>query len=155
MKFNGLACSQENGETRSMIDVCLCIKLGDKNFSELKIPGMQVSAKLQSSNRTIFLNKCHTAEKNGKIHAARPPTVFHRCASEKIVLLLDCSLAESCISGILSSQKFLSPGFMHKHVDHGPRLSVFLRARQPVKFYDTSSYQDGLAILLISLCLLL
>ena len=152
MKFNGLACSQENGETRLM---CLCIKPGDKNVCELKIPEMQVSAKLQSSNRMIFLNKCHAAEKNGKIHAARPPTVFHRRASEIIVLLLDCSFAESCISRILSSQKCFPQSFMHKHVDHRLRLSVFLRARQPVKFHDTSSYQGGLAILLISLCLLL
>ena len=86
---------------------------------------MQVSAKLRSSNRTIFLNKRHAAEKNGKIHAARPPTVLYRRASEKIVVLLDFSFAETCISGILSSQKSLLPSSMHKHVDHGPRLSGF------------------------------
>ena len=27
---------------------------------------------------------------------------------------------------------------MHKHVDHGTRLSVLLRASQPVEFHDTS-----------------
>ena len=117
---------------------------------------MQVSAKLRSSNRTIFLNKRHAAEKNGKIHAARPPTVLYRRASEKIVVLLDFSFAETCISGILSSQKSLLPSSMHKHVDHGLHLSgFFFRASQPVKFHDTSSYPDSLAILLISLCLLL
>ena len=74
----------------------------------------------------------------------------------KIVLLLDFSFAEICISGILSSQKFLSPSFMHnEHVDHGPRLSVLLRASQPVKFHETSSYPYTLAIVLISLCVLL
>ena len=34
---------------------------------------------------------------------------------------------------------------MNKHIDHGPRLSVFLRASQLVKIYDTSSYQDTFA----------
>ena len=114
---------------------------------------MQVSAKLLSSNRTIFLNKPHTAEKNGKIRAARPAMVLYRRASEKIVLLLDCSFTETCISRILSSQKSLPPSFMHKHVDHRPRLSVFLRASQPVKFHDTSSYQDALAIYIAKIAL--
>ena len=33
---------------------CLYIKLGGKDFCELKIPEMQVSIKLQSNNRAIF-----------------------------------------------------------------------------------------------------
>ena len=78
------------------------MKLGSEDFCQLKIPEMQVSARLKSSNRTIFVNKFHTAEKNGNFHAARPIKVLYRRASEKIVLLLDCSLAETCISGILS-----------------------------------------------------
>ena len=78
-----------------------------------------------------------------------------RYASEKIALLLDCSFVETCISGILSSFKSSLVSFMNKHVDHGPRLSVFLRANQPVKFHNTSSYPYALAILLISLCMLL
>ena len=80
-------------------------------------------------------------------------TVLSRRASETS-LLLDFSFVETCISGILSSFKSSLVSFMNKHVDHGPCLSVFLRASQPVKFHDTSSYPDVLAILLISLCLL-
>ena len=72
--------------------------------------------------------------------------MLSRRASEKNALLLDFSFVETSISEILSSQKSLPPSFMHKHVDHGPRLSVFLRVSQLVKFHDTSSYQDALAI---------
>ena len=53
MKFNGLACSQENRETRSMIDIFIH-KLTSEDLNEVKIPEMQVSTKLQSSNRAIF-----------------------------------------------------------------------------------------------------
>ena len=81
--------------------------------------------------------------------------MLSRRASEKIALLLDCSFVETCITETLSSFKSSLVSFMNKHIDHGPRLSVFLRASQPVKFHDTSSYPDALAILLILLCLLL
>ena len=46
-----------------------------------------------------------------------------------IVQLLDRSFVETCISGILSSQKSLPPSFMHKHVDNEPRHDF--------KFHDT------------------
>ena len=43
--------------------------LTNEDFCEFNIPEMQVLAMLQSNKRTIFLNKRHAAEKNGKIHA--------------------------------------------------------------------------------------
>ena len=102
MKFNRLACLQENGEMRSLIDVFMH-KTRRQRLGELKIPEMQVSAKLRSSNRTIFVNKRHTDEKNGKIHAARPATVLYRHASEKIVLLLDCNRSRAVSSIVLTA----------------------------------------------------
>ena len=67
--------------------------------------------------------------------------MLYRRASEKIVLLLHCSFAETCISGILSSQKSLLPSFI---IDDTVRRSwttsihfLATGASQHVKFHDT------------------
>ena len=52
MKYHELACSQENGEAQSMIDVFIHKLIGEDS-SELKIPEMHVS-ELQPSNIAIF-----------------------------------------------------------------------------------------------------
>ena len=137
-----------------MIDMCLCIKLGSKDSVSSRFQKCKFQQSYNPVTERFFTSVPIK-------HRWRSSSMDFPFFSEvwrlfrKIVLLLDFSFAETCISGILSSQKSLLPSFMHKHVDHGPRLSVFLRASQPVKFHDTSSYQDTLAILLVTLCLLL
>ena len=53
MKFHKLACSQENGEVRSMIDVFIHKLIGE-DLSELKIPEMHVSASYNLVTQPFF-----------------------------------------------------------------------------------------------------
>ena len=62
MKFTELACSQENGEALSMIDVFIHRLIGE-DLSELKIPEMQVSASYNLVTEPFFatVHRCQSS----------------------------------------------------------------------------------------------
>ena len=67
MKFNELACSKENGEELSMIDVFIHKLIGE-DLSELKIPEMQVSASYNLVTEPFFRYRAKKAPLPVELH---------------------------------------------------------------------------------------